>query len=421
MVAQAVAPDIAQGAFTLAPRGAARDLLNRRDGEIVISGPVFTGKTYPALWKVHLAATKYSGMRGLFCRKENSALAGSSLVTYRRHVLAAVPDYAAHVKPFGGSKLEPPGYRYPNGSFIAVGGIDDDRIMGSEYDIILVDEAREVARGDWESLITRRRWGVMPYQQMIGATNPDSPSHWMWQRYVDGSLPILFSEHRDNPKMHDGRTWTEFGQVYLDDISRTLSGHRRARLLEGKWVGAEGVVYPGFNRQTCVRKVDCEGWRTLLGVDVGTRNPTAILRIRAASDDRRHVERELYRGGMSSDEITDAIAAEIDATGADAAYLDPSAKSYIESLRRRGYKQVHAANNEVAFGIGVVTTAIDDGLTIDPSCVNTIREAETYRYPENRTNDDKPVKEDDHAMDGLRYGLVGAERSPRRKTLRGMN
>lgn len=401
--ALAFAPPQATDEFVLHARGAAGELLSRRDGEIVISGPVFTGKTYPCLWKVHLAAAKYAGMRGLFCRKENTALAGSTLVTYRERVLTELPDYP--VESFGGSRLEPPGYRYPNGSFVAVGGIDDDRIMGSEYDMILVDEAREIAQSDWETLVTRRRYGVMPYQQIIGATNPDGPAHWMWRRYVAGTLPILFSEHRDNPRMHDGTDWTEFGRAYLAGLE-TMTGHRRERLLIGKWAGAEGVVYPGFDRRVAVRAVDCDGWRTILGIDVGSRNPTAILTIRIASDDRRHVEREVYRRGMSSDDITDAVAMEMDETGAEIGYMDPSAKAYIESLQRRGYNVV-AANNDVTYGIGVVTTAIEDGLTVDPSCVNTIAEFESYHYPEKRANDDKPEKQGDHAVDAARYGLVG--------------
>lgn len=401
MVAAAVRPPSANAGFDLIARGAAGDLLSRRDGELVISGPVFTGKTYPCLWKVHLAATKYSGMRGLFCRKENSALAGSSLVTYRRHVLAALPAYARHVKPFGGSKLDPPGFRYPNGSFIAVGGVDDQRILGSEYDLILVDECKELDAGEWETLITRRRWGVMPYQQLVGATNPDGPSHWIWQRYVAGALPVLFSEHRDNPKMHDGSDWTPFGREYLASL-QSLTGHRRDRLLDGRWVAAEGAVYPAFDRRTHVRAVDCDGWGTILSLDVGTRNPTVLGTIRHAGD-RVHQEAEWYEAGLGSDEITAGVEARYRASGAAYVVIDPSAAGVAESLRKRGVR-VRPAENAVDEGIRRVTSALAD-LTIDPSCANTIRELEGYRYPANGAKD-APVKADDHGPDMLRYAVM---------------
>ena len=56
-------------AVTYAPRGAARDLLESRDFELLIEGPVGTGKSFGVLWKMHLAALKYPGMRGILLRK----------------------------------------------------------------------------------------------------------------------------------------------------------------------------------------------------------------------------------------------------------------------------------------------------------------------------------------------------------------
>jgi phage terminase large subunit len=65
----------------------------------------------------------------------------------------------------------------------------------------------------------------------------------------------------------------------------------------------------------------------------------------------------------------------------------------------------------VKIGISRVTAALAD-LTVDPSCVNTIEEFETYRYPTGgaRDSNDVPVKEHDHAMDALRYGVMELSR-----------
>jgi hypothetical protein len=56
-----------------------------------------------------------------------------------------------------------------------------------------------------------------------------------------------------------------------------------------------------------------------------------------------------------------------------------------------------------------MTTAIAEGMTVDPSCINVVAEIESYAFPDNKTENDKPRKESDHAMDACRYGLVGAE------------
>jgi phage terminase large subunit len=110
---------------------------------------------------------------------------------------------------------------------------------------------------------------------------------------------------------------------------------------------------------------------------------------------------------MDADEIIAAIAAEADRTRPDKIFLDPSAKAYIDALRKRGYP-AEKAINEVKFGIGEVASALaaDDGLTIDPSCVNLITEFESYHYPQNKTESDTPVKMLDHALDALRYAIA---------------
>ena len=49
-------------------------------------------------------------------------------------------------------------------------------------------------------------------------------------------------------------------------------------------------------------------------------------------------------------------------------------------------------------------------MLIDKNCVNLIREIESYRYEKNtygRNYSERPVKKDDHAVDALRYALMG--------------
>jgi phage terminase large subunit len=140
----------------------------------------------------------------------------------------------------------------------------------------------------------------------------------------------------------------------------------------------------------------------VLGLDVGTRNPTALLILRH-SGDRLHIERELYQRGMSSDDITDATEAEYKDSGASHVVIDPSAAALILALTRRGVR-CRKADNDVLIGISRVTGALAS-LTVDPSCTNTIAEFESYRYPDRGqgAERDVPVKANDHAMDALRY------------------
>lgn len=400
MVAAVAEPPIA----TYQPRGGCAAFYTARDPEALAVGPAGTGKTLAACWKLHHTALKVPGVRLLMVRKVLEDLKSGALATYTNQVQPALDG----VRTFGGNRFYPGEFRYDNGSVIHVVGMDKPgKVMSAEYDLIYVNEATEVTEEDWESLKSRLRNGRLAYQQLIGDCNPSGPRHWLRQRCDKGLTRYIQTTHRDNPAYWDAglNDWTTMGYQYVATTLSGLTGIRRKRLFEGVWAAAEGVVYPEFDFQLHVKALDCEGWGTVLAVDVGTRNPTAILTIRKASDDRRHVQREVYRRGMSSDEIVDAIATEADTMKPDAIYLDPSANDYILTLQRKGYPAVKA-NNDVLFGIGEVTSALAAGFTIDPSCTNLIDEFETYHYPDGKTDSDKPVKEFDHALDALRYGLA---------------
>lgn len=377
------------------PRGASADLFRHHEPEVVISGPAGTGKTYGALWRLHLAALKYPGMRGIMLRKVQEDLTASALVTYQERVLATG---RFGVRPFGGSKLKPAGFQYPNGSELMIGGLDKaEKVMSREYDLAYVNEITEITEEDHESLTTRMRWGRMPYQQVFGDCNPQGPGHWLYKRVQAGKTTMLFSTHKDNPALWDGSTWTTAGVAYLERL-RALTGFRRSRLLEGRWTAAEGAVYPAFDRQTHVRTVDTTGWAEAFGMDVGTHNPTVILTGRYAGD-RLHIAAEVYQRGMSSDAITDAA---VDAWSdrSDFMVVDPSAAGLISSLAYRGLR-VRKAVNDIKVGIATVTSILPN-LTIDESCTGLIEEFETYTYG-SRATTDTPIKDNDHALDALRY------------------
>lgn len=407
MVAAAVRHDTRPSGTTVRywPRGASAELFKRHESEVLIAGPAGTGKTYGALWRLHLAALKYPGMRAIMLRQVQEDLTASALVTYQNRVLGAGNF---NVRAFGGSKLKPAGFQYPNGSELLIGGLDKpEKVMSREYDLVYVNEATEVTEESWENLTTRCRWGVMPYQQVFGDCNPQGPGHWLYKRVQAGKVVMLTSVHEDNPALFDPaqNDWTIQGRAYIDRLD-ALTGFRRDRLRLGLWTAAEGVVYPGFTRATHVKAVNTDGWRKALAIDVGTRNPTAILTL-AYGSDCLHIAHEVYQRGMSSDSIVDAAAARYAETNAEFVVIDPSAASLIQSLAERNIP-VRPAKNDVKVGISRVMAALPT-LTVDPACVNTIEEFETYSYNPRAAENDTPHKASDHAMDALRYGVMEIE------------
>ena len=86
-----------------------------------------------------------------------------------------------------------------------------------------------------------------------------------------------------------------------------------------------------------------------------------------------------------------------------AVICDPSAASFITLIRRKGEFQVIPAKNDVLDGIRRVSDVLREGkIKICNGCDDTVREFSLYRWDEGALRD-CPVKENDHAMDDIRY------------------
>ena len=145
---------------TFRPQGAAAELFRARDPELLLSGPAGTGKSRACLEKMHLAACRHAGSRWLMVRKTRVSLTQSGMVTFARKVLHPLDGVA-----FRAQEQE---YRYPNGSVVVVSGLDEpSRIQSAEYDCAYVQEATELEETDWETILSRLRYGAMPYQQVV--------------------------------------------------------------------------------------------------------------------------------------------------------------------------------------------------------------------------------------------------------------
>lgn len=370
---------MAQQHVAFSPRGDAIKLLESHADECLLEGPVGTGKSYALIWKAHLAALKRPNVRILFVRKTLVSLTGSAVATYTSKVLTTA-TYG--VRFHGGSQASPPAFRYPNGSLIMLGGMDKpSKVMSTEYDMICCFEATELSLADWESLITRLRNGAMPYQQIIADCNPDQPSHWLNQRASETSFDRFFSRHPDNPNLWDAHVgdWTEFGRLYVMQRLERLTGVRRKRLLEGKWVAAEGQVYEGWDPAVHVLTTDhlvASGVFTpdlalnrdvvrdvVAGVDWGFTNPGVLLVFAIDGDGRMILIRQVMRTRETIDWWIEQGQEVGRLFGVSRFVCDPAEPGFIQQFHRAGLRSV-AANNEILPGIDALQQRLaiaDDG------------------------------------------------------------
>lgn len=228
-------------------RGAARELMRRREDEVLLCGPAGTGKSRACLEKLNIAALKYPGLRGLIVRQVRDTLPSTALETFEKYVITEQLAAGAVVYR-SGSGRRPARYEYNNGSELWIAGLDKpSKIMSTEFDMIYIQEATEVTANGWESLTTRLRSEVMPYRQLIADCNPESATHWLNQRCQSGATVMVHSRHEDNPRLvHEDGTRTELGVEYLAKLDR-LTGVRKLRLRDGIWAAAEGVIWGSYD------------------------------------------------------------------------------------------------------------------------------------------------------------------------------
>jgi hypothetical protein len=221
-----------------------RNVWSMKDKQIVLSGPAGTGKTRFWLERQHRIMTKYPESRGIIVRKYRSSMGQTCLKTWEKEVLR--DDLGTMVKWIDRDQT----YYYPNGGEVAVAGMDDPtKALSSQWDWIYWNELIEGKLAEWEMLITRLRNYKVPYQQIIGDTNPGPPTHWIKQQGNKGTLKLIETTHKDNPRYwdHEANYWTKEGLDYVCGSLANLSGIRRKRMFEGKWEVAEGQVYPMFD------------------------------------------------------------------------------------------------------------------------------------------------------------------------------
>ena len=238
------------------------------------------------------------------------------------------------------------------------------------------------------------------YSCFDGTFNPQYPDHWL-KKFLDSNADIFSQTYTidDNPFLPESfkeNLKKEYeGTVYYD------------RYILGLWVRAEGLVYPMFG-DGCITQDTPDTGDYYISIDYGTLNPFSAglwcvgkkCAVRIA---------EIYYSGRETraqktdEEYCDMVERLAGEKTIRAVVVDPSAASFIEALRRRGRFKVRHADNDVMNGIRTVSDFLRNGkIKIHESCENTIREFGLYRWDE-KSESDRVVKENDHAMDEVRY------------------
>lgn len=302
------------------------------------------------------------------------------------------------------------------GHLIRIIGLNDsnaeERLRGLNAYKIIGDEVSTWGKDNFDKVFGRLR-GEKPNgwdYGFIGTTNPDSPSHWLWEKVNEPETDINYVKWTE----HDNITPT--AKEYYDNLKKRYR-HSPAyykRYVLGEWASAEGVVYTEFNdknhlfpKENLTKDAMEKTFVSYkVGIDFGTTNPTAIIVVGVTSDNDYVVVEEYYKRDQSLTSVINAVRDVIVRYGVRLRYLyiDPASKVLKKGLQEVGIDNVIGGDNSVMNGINHVKDLFaNDRLYISDGCTNLINELYTYAYSDK--DGVNVVKSDDHACDALRYAL----------------
>lgn len=373
-----------------------RDKLRRIN---LLEGSVRSGKTWISLvlWAFWVATMPKDG---------NYLMVAKTLTSLRRNCLDLLQDLVG-TKYFTYSLSKKEGRLF--GRLIYLEGVNDARaeskIRGMTLQGAYCDELTLFTEDFFSMLLSRLS---CPGAKLIATTNPDSPMHWLKVKYMDRaeqldmlSMSFLIDDNTFLDPEYIANLKSEYqSTVYYD------------RFIRGLWVVAEGRVYPMFtdNPDRFILRGTTAGMdgQFYVSIDYGTVNPTA-MQLWCVRGKEAVMLHESYfdsrkEGHQKTDEEHYAALEELtQGYYIRRVIVDPSAASFIETIRRHGRFAVWEADNAVLDGIRVTATLLNAGmLKVHESCEDTIREFGLYRWDEKK-NSDTVLKENDHAMDALRY------------------
>jgi len=280
-----------------------------------------------------------------------------------------------------------------------------ETLRGQKFDFIVVDEIasmrnfwsmwQEVVRptltdNKGEGLFISTPKGFNHFYELFNKENEDTDfKSFHFTTYDNPHIPPEEIE-----KAKEELTEDRFAQEYLADFRKT-----------------EGLVYKEFSRDKHLfnpDELDDIPFKDYIaGVDFGFTNPTAVIHIKKDGDGRYWITDEWYKTGQTDAQVAEYVAG----NQFNRVYPDPESPSAIKELRlaKVNVREVIKNKDSIKLGINKIRELFKaNRLFINRNCENLIWELETYSYPEKKdlkNEEENPIKENDHAMDALRYAI----------------
>jgi len=282
-----------------------------------------------------------------------------------------------------------------------------ETLRGQFFDFIVIDEIASM-RNFWLS-----------WEEVIRPTLTDRKGKVMFISTPKGFNHFydLFNTQDEDYKSFHFTTYDNpfIDKDEVDKAKKELPSDRFAQEYMADFRKSEGLVYKEFSRDLHVYddqpKFEQKGYYG--AVDFGFTNPCAVLHAKLDRDNSYWITEEWYKTGRTEEQIGDYVKT----CGFNGVAPDPESPSAIEVLTQKGVNvmEVVKGRDSIKSGIDAIRALFKGNkIHIHRSCINLIQELETYSYPEKAINHNEPevpVKENDHALDALRYLIMTLQRT----------
>ena len=302
-------------------------------------------------------------------------------------------------------------YVLPTGGLIFFGSADNPlSLEGVHCQAAWMDEAGQMKREAWE--VIQRRVGFHSGKVLITTTpyNMGWLKTEIYDRWKEGDpdYNVIQFASVENPY---------YPKEEFERAKATLPDWKFRMFYLGQFAKPEGLIYQDFNASVqVINSIEIPAeWRRIIGLDFGYNNPTAAIWLAVNKDGVVYAYREYYKRGRLPEEIVQDIQTLSAGEKIEAICCDPSEPAIIEMFRRVGLP-AQPADNAVMDGIQKVIGLIKTNrFFVFRGLVNTLDEMESYCWKEKGDKiKDEPVKEFDHLMDALRYGVGRLSQEVRR-------
>ncbi|MEG1835722.1 MAG: PBSX family phage terminase large subunit [Oscillospiraceae bacterium] len=366
---------------------------------IICDGAVRSGKT--VCMSISFVAWAFYGFSD-----SSFAICGKTIASIRRNVITVLIPILTDLGFTCEEKLSKNYIEIKKGNrknrFYIFGGRDESSaslIQGMTLSGIMLDEVALMPRSFVEQALARCS---VSGSKFWFNCNPESPMHWFYNEWIKKSSSkncfYLHFKMEDNPSL---------SKSIIKRYKSLYSGAFYERFIEGKWVAADGLVYPFFGERMITPPPKCFD-RFYISCDYGTVNPTSMGLWGESGGEFYRID-EFYHSSkaegfqMTDEEYYCSLCTLASDKNIELIVVDPSAASFIECINRHAKFTVKRADNDVIGGIRKTSDALKSGkIKICSPCKDIIREFSLYRWDEGAKND-CPKKENDHAMDDMRY------------------